>query len=129
MQLTVHRLTFSPESTQGSLDIDGLFFCFTLEPRKDQSQGKPYCIPCGTYPVVMQWSQDFNRVTPHLQNVPDFEAVEIHPGNFPRDTKACLLVGQTRQPDFVGNSDLAFDALLQKIMGQKLSITYQEETA
>lgn len=125
----MHRLTFSAESTQGSLDVDGVFFCYSLEPRRDQSQGKPYCIPCGTYPLVMQWSERFQRITPRLQDVPDFNAVEIHPGNFPSDTEGCLLVGQTRQPDFVGNSDLAFDALLSKILGERLTITYQEETA
>lgn len=129
MQLTVHRIWFSPQSTQGSLDIDGIFFCYTLEPRKDQTFGKPFCIPLGMYPIRLLWSNHFQRITPHVMNVPGFEEVEIHMGNFPEDTEACLLVGKSRSPDFVGQSDLTFAALMARLSGQKeISITYQEET-
>jgi len=51
MQLTVNRKWHSPNSTIGTLSIDGQYFCNTLEPRADRSQGKPYCIPAGTYSV------------------------------------------------------------------------------
>jgi hypothetical protein len=127
MQLTVTRSWFTPQSTQGTLDINGVFQCYTLEPRKDQSQGKPYCIPVGTYRVMCQWSNHFQRITPHLLNVPGFTEVEIHPGNFPRDTEACLLVGETRYPDLIGNSDLAFDVLMEAVSSEpEIWITYQE---
>jgi hypothetical protein len=122
-------LKFSEQSTQGYLDIDGASECFTLEPRKDQSQGKPYCIPCGTYPVTIEWSPRFERNTPHLQDVPGFENVEIHPGNFPHNTEGCTLVGHDTYPDTIGRSIDAFDSLMQKLSGQSdISITYLEET-
>jgi hypothetical protein len=127
-KLTVHRVLFSDQSTQGSLDVNGTFEAYTLEPRKDQSEGKPYCIPVGTYPVQLQWSNHFQRITPHIQDVQGFEDIEIHPGNFSQDTHGCTLIGQTRQPDFIGNSELAFESLMAKLSGQtEISITYQEE--
>jgi hypothetical protein len=78
--------------------------------------------------VVLRWSNHFQRITPHILEVPNFEDIEVHPGNYARDTLACTLVGQTMQPDFIGNSDLAFEALMAKLSGQtEISITYQEE--
>jgi len=37
-------------------------------------------------------------------SVPGHTGVEVHPGNFPRDTHMCVLPGSTRGTDFVGNS-------------------------
>lgn len=128
MNLGLNRSWFTSESTGGSLGIDGVFQAYTLEPRKDQSQGKPFCIPCGTFPVALLWSEKHQRIVPHILNVPNFTAVEMHPGNDSADTEACVLVGQTRDIDWVGNSDLAFEALMGKLQGQEnISITITEE--
>jgi hypothetical protein len=126
MLLTAHRAWFTPNSTQGSLSIDGVFFCYTMEPRKDRSQGKPYCIDCGTYEVRLLWSNHFQRITPHLLNVPNFTLIEIHPLNFPHQTEGCLGVGQFRHPDVLGNSDAAFNALMKELR-EPIQITYLEE--
>ena len=127
MQLTVTRIWHTNLSTCGMLDVDGVFQCYTLEPRANQSQGKPYCIPEGTYDLLLQYSLHFNCTTPHLQNVPGFSEIEIHWGNFPKDTEGCTIVGQTQTPDFVGFSKNAFLALMQKLVGQtQISITYKE---
>ena len=121
-------MKFSDQSTQGYLDIDGKKECFTLEPRKDQSQGKPFCIPVGTYKLELLPSAHFERLVPHILNVPDFDAIEIHPGNFVSDTHGCTVIGHVTYPNCVGKSDEAFDALMQKLSGQKdISITYLEE--
>ena len=129
MKLTVHRLKFSDKSTQGYLDIDGASECFTLEPRKDQSKGKPYCIPAGTYKVKLQFSPRFERNTPHILDVPGFTDIEIHPGNFPHNTEGCLCVGLDPYPDVVGRSIEAFDALMEKLSGHdNITIQYLEET-
>lgn len=128
MLLTVRRRWFSEQSTQGTLEIDGQFFCYTLEPRRDQAQGKPYCIPVGTYGVRPLWSSHFQRVTPHLLDVPGFDLIEIHPGNFPHETEGCLLVGRTRHPDILGQSRETFKDLMDKIRSQEpLAITCTEE--
>jgi len=128
VQLTVHRIWFSPLSTQGQLDIDGIFQCYTLEPPKGPSYAAPFCIPLGTYPVRMGWSNHFQRIVPHILDVPGREYIEIHPGNFPRNTEGCLCVGDTKHRDIIGNSDLAFDELMSELRQQPdISITYVEE--
>src|SRR5947199_363205 len=96
MDLQVTRDKFTPTSTQGLLDINGVFACYTLEPRRDQSQGKPFAIPPLRYRVHLLWSNHFGRITPHLEDVPGFTDIEIHPGKFPRDTEACTMVGKDR---------------------------------
>ena len=80
MQLTVNRMWYSPNSTIGTLSIDGQHFCNTLEPRADQSQGKPSCIPAGTYQVQLSPSARFKMNTPHVMNVPGFTEIEIQIG-------------------------------------------------
>ena len=141
MRLTVTRRQGTALSTPGLLDINGVFECYTLEPphrdapdrlatpRADSSHQKPCAIPAGTYKIAFASSPRFNTVTPRVLAVPGFTAIEIHWGNFPRDTHGCLLVGQTRAPDFVGNSREAFHALMAKLApagaaGESITIEY-----
>lgn len=129
----------SDKSTMGALSINGLFYCYTLEPpmKTTEGQAKPYAIPSGTYQVRLEESPHFTElmarssrmralfeplfpdgrvITPHLYGVPDFESVEIHPGNIPEDTDGCTLVGEDRAADFVGASDLAFRTLMRRLL-------------
>jgi hypothetical protein len=125
MELTILRDTFTENSTTGEMQVDGEQFCFTLEPRSDRSEGKPYCIPAGTYVVLLQLSERFGELTPHLQDVPGFTEIEIHPGNFPSDTEGCTLVGETRGVDMVGSSRIAFAQLMEKLRtADEISATY-----
>lgn len=131
MKLLVTRKTFSTFSTIGELTADGLKL-FTLEPPKRAE--KPRAIPEGTYDVSIRWSPKHGRPIPHVENVPGFEEIEIHIGNFPGDTEGCLLVGRTvgPNPDFIGASRPAFDELFRKLTeakehGEAITITYQEE--
>lgn len=59
------------------------------------------CIPHGHYQVKMLQSKRFARMLPHILNVPDFSAIEIHTGNTPTDTHGCVLVGKS-----IVNNDL-----------------------
>lgn len=95
--------------------IDGVHECWTLEPRLDQSQGKPYAIPDGFYFYMVDHSQHFDRNVIRVENVPGFDAIEVHPGNFPSDTHGCTLVGKTQGENFVGQSDLEFNELIGKV--------------
>jgi hypothetical protein len=130
MQLTVTRDTFTAASTTGVLSIDGSFFCYTLEPRQDQSNGKPYCIPTGTYQVLLQESEEFSCVTPHIIGVPGFTAIEMHWGNFPADTEGCTVLGQSRTADAVWYSRQTFGSLMLKLTGQTgITVTYTNQEA
>jgi hypothetical protein len=124
--ITVKRDQFTAQTTGGRLFIDGVFQCFTLEPVTRNDDVKPRAIPAGTYTLDIRFSPKHGRDVPHVENVPGFDEIEIHIGNFPQDTIGCCLVGQSRSTDFVGQSHGAFDALFAKL--QKLcptQITYQ----
>jgi|SRR6185437_13702687 len=119
MNLKVQRDKLTPQSTAGRMFIiDGQedFQCYTLEPAKRPDYIKPRAIPAGTYDLTIRFSEKHGRLIPHVENVPGFEAIEIHIGNYPKDTLACTLVGKSREADFVGQSHAAFDALFDKLL-------------
>src|SRR5687768_13656662 len=116
MELHVKRTDFSEQSTIGEMRVDGEFECYTLEDkvRPVKIAGKT-AIPAGRYEVIINFSQRFQRQLPLLLKVPDFEGVRIHPGNTPANTEGCILVGETKDENFVGHSRLAFDRLFEKL--------------
>lgn len=120
MQLTVKRLYKSENSVIGELLIDGIFECFTLEDteRPIKIKGET-AIPVGTYRVIINQSNRFKRLLPLLLNVPNFEGVRIHSGNSNHDTEGCILVGQTRNKNYIGQSRKAFDKLFKKMQAAK----------
>lgn len=127
MQLTVKRLYKSENSVIGELLIDGVFECFTLEDaeRPIKIKGET-AIPVGTYRVIINQSNRFKRLLPLLLNVPTFEGVRIHSGNSNHDTEGCILVGQTRNKNYIGQSRKAFDKLFKKMQAAKdITITIQ----
>lgn len=115
MRWTVQRFPGSAQSTPGELTVNGQHFCWTLEPRRDQSKGKPYAIPAGVFVLKVQFSEHFDELVPCVLGVPGFTGIELHPGDFPKDTHGCTLVGFTRVPDFVGESRVAFGALMRAL--------------
>jgi hypothetical protein len=50
-----------------------------------------------------------------LKNVPGYEGVRIHPGNYAKDTEGCLLPGSGVGEDMVLNSRATFAKLFKKI--------------
>lgn len=117
MNLTVQRRWLTLNSTQGELSIagDDQFHLYTLEPVTRTDAVKPRAIPAGTYPLTIRYSPKHGRLIPHVEDVPGFEEIEIHIGNFPKDTIGCTVVGRMRAVDGVLQSHAAFDALWEKI--------------
>lgn len=72
-------------------------------------------IPTGRYQVILSFSPKYQKIMPLVANVPGYEGIRIHPGNYSTDTEGCLLPGFTRDKDFVGNSKAAF-SVLQKLI-------------
>lgn len=123
LRLTVTRVWFTAQSVIGILDINAVFECYSLEPA-DPAE----LIPCGVYPLRLLPSEKFGRFMPFICKVPGHTADEIHIGNDPKDTKGCTLVGETRGPDWVGNSEKAFNELIAKLdASQDMEIEYREE--
>jgi hypothetical protein len=116
MKLLLKRITKTNNSTIGELYINGVFQCYTLEDKEREIKIKnETAIPKGTYKVIINRSNRFKIDLPLLLNVPNFEGVRIHSGNSNHDTEGCILVGQTRATDFIGNSRKAFKNLFDKM--------------
>ena len=64
---------------------------------------------------------------PLLLNVPNYEGVRIHYGNYSKDTDGCILLGMTEGKDFIGQSRNAFkdfmEVLSQVSTQEKIFIT------
>jgi hypothetical protein len=122
MNLTLNRVMFSSSATLGKLYCGSDFLCYTLEDtdRKLECDGeKVYgqtAIPRGTYQVVVDWSNRFNKELPRLVDVPGFEGIRIHAGNAPEDTEGCVLVGTNIiNENLIGNSRTAMLLLMAKL--------------
>lgn len=100
MELILERKEFYPDRTIGGFYINGSFFYYTLEDmdRKLEEGGvkipKMTAIPRGRYQVIIDFSNRYQRRMPHILNVPQFEGIRIHIGNYPGDTEGCILIGK-----------------------------------
>lgn len=128
MELKLIRKYFTGKSTVSELYINNKLFCHVLEDvdrALDSKMGKARigwlkqyantAIPYGKYEIVNTYSNRFKKYLPLLVNVPGYDGIRIHPGNYHTDTEGCLLPG-TYNPkviDFVGNSKITFDALFK----------------
>lgn len=102
------RSKLSPDDpTEGSLTF-GDQTIFTLEQPWRDNKHDVSCIPNGTYPCVLAWSNRFKKLMPRLVNVPNREGILIHPGNFAGDTHGCILVGSLTFGGAVYNSQHGF---------------------
>ena len=98
MELTLQRDRYTSLSTTGTLEVDGKMECFTIERQKfEAGMEKPYAIPAGRYQILLLDSARFKMKTPHLQDVPGFTEIEIHPANYPSDLLGCIGPGSTRE--------------------------------
>ena len=135
MDLEVRRhLEWSDDqATEGELFIDGDFAGFTLEPPRLDPPAKPRAIPTGSYDLTWAHSTKHKMFVPLVENVPDFEGIEIHVGNFPQDTEGCLLVATTRKKDEIDTSRPVIQAVYAKVQAafdanEPMSIAYTEVT-
>lgn len=100
----------------GELYINGTFECYTLEDVERQVKIKNVtAIPRGTYEVIINHSNHFNKDLPLLLNVPNYEGVRIHSGNTAADTEGCILVGKGKTVSSITQSRDEFNALFPKL--------------
>ncbi|MDO7885340.1 DUF5675 family protein [Hymenobacter cheonanensis] len=120
LELLLKRHPSANGCTLGELFINGTFFCYTLEDvvRPGAKVAGETAIPAGTYPVTIERSPTFRMLTPRLHRVPGFEGVLLHPGNGPKDTRGCVLVGFAKLPSNtkIYQSREAFEALMGKLL-------------
>lgn len=131
--------------TIGELWIDGSYFCDTLEPTerslscstplKDISKAKEQgatAIPTGRYQITLNivsprlgkakcYTACDGRL-PRLVNVPGFDGILIHIGNWPSDTRGCILVGKNTVKGGLLYSTLTFHELYARLNEAKNTI-------
>lgn len=124
MLLTLQREPSADGCTHGSLSINGVFECYTLEDVIREVAGRPVsewkvqnetAIPSGKYPVIIDHSEHFGKMLPHVLDVPGFSGVRIHSGNTAADTEGCVLVGRKREVPGVLESRAAFSQFFVKL--------------
>ena len=120
MKIKVVRQVFTDKSTIGSLYVNDVFFCYTLEDKDrglDQGQSlimiqakKLFgitAIPYGNYPLIVNKSPKFGRLLPRLQGIKGFDGVLIHRGNSAEHSHGCILVGYKKGTDCIMESTKA----------------------
>ncbi len=117
MNLTLQRLFRNDNVTIGSLSIDGINDCATLEPALS--------IPIGHFEVKLTlsnrartghlWTPDAYYRLLELQDVQGHEAIRIHAGNSYYDTEGCILVGEKAGEDRLVNSRATLTSLMQRV--------------
>lgn len=154
LKLINDRIYTCDTYTIGKLYVDEVYFCDTLEDSdrgltQDMSLSEiskikvhgETAIPKGTYTIDMntvspkysqaKYSKQYSfcdAKLPRLLNVPGYEGILIHIGNYPKDTEGCLLVGKNTVKGAVMESTATFNALypiLKKASdeGKKITIT------
>ena len=117
MKLKNKRRYTAQTYTIGTMSIDGVPFCDTLEDtdrglhvgmtskeiKANKVPGKT-AIPKGIYTINMNtvsphlkaksYAKPYGGIVPRLEAVPGFVGVLIHPGNSSDDTDGCILVGR-----------------------------------
>ena len=126
MRILLQRHALKAGYTIGRMEINGRYFCDTLEDtdrglRESMTEDEiaalkvkgATAIPTGTYRIDMQTrSPRFGRVLPRLVSVKGYAGVLIHSGNTADDTEGCILVGENRERGKVLNSRATLERLL-----------------
>jgi hypothetical protein len=102
MNLSIQRRPSYAYATIGSLFVDGVRRCYTLEDEVREQKGIPVAnwkvprataIPEGRYKVTLELSQRFGPDTLTINDVPGFTSIRMHAGNISADTEGCVLLG------------------------------------
>ena len=118
MELTLQRNDLQEERTLGTLYINDVKECFTLEDTVRAEGVKVYgktAIPYGRYKIAIDFSPHFDMLMMHVLDVPNFEGIRIHPGTVEADTLGCILVGHTQSKISIGASGLGYAWVLAKV--------------
>jgi hypothetical protein len=136
MKLELIRRYCGNGYTIGTLSIDGVPFCDTLEDtdrglkssmtlqeiKANKVKGKT-AIPTGIYHVDMNtvsprlknksYAKPYGGRVPRLQGVKGFDGVLIHPGNTADDTEGCILVGRNTEVGKLTDSKATYCKLFE----------------
>tara|TARA_R100000742_G_C4279288_1_gene103447 strand:+ start:4274 stop:4771 length:498 start_codon:yes stop_codon:yes gene_type:complete len=112
--LLIIRDQFTDKSVLGKLYFNSEFYGHTLELAWNDNKKRVSCIPKGVYEVKKRHTEKSKYKYEHLHilDVPNREMILMHIGNYPKNSKGCILLGNTRALNFVGDSRKAFYKLM-----------------
>ena len=129
MKIKVVREIKNDVCTIGSLFINDVFFCYTLED-KDRGlkqsdsllfiQAKKIfgltAIPSGFYKLTVNQSPKFKRMLPRILDIKGFDGVLLHRGNSANDSLGCILVGYKKGDNSIFESTKAETDLVNRLL-------------
>jgi hypothetical protein len=129
MKLKVVRENKNDVCTIGSLFINDVFFCYTLED-KDRGlkqsdsllfiQAKKIfgltAIPSGFYKLTVNQSPKFKRMLPRIIDIKGFSGVLLHRGNSANDSLGCILLGYKKGHNSIFESTKAETDLVNRLL-------------
>lgn len=93
LTLTRNRRWDSTDGRPGILDIEGIPTFPTIELPWKNNQADISCVSIGEYLIERFYSQRFKMELFRLLNVPNRDAIEIHPANTIHDLLGCIGLG------------------------------------
>jgi len=112
--INVNRQSIGPQSTIGTLSINGNPAGNTLEPPWRNNTPYQSSIPPGIYFASPYKSPTFGP-TIILRGVTGRSYILFHPGNTPSNTQGCILPGTSAGSNRVNNSTAAFNNLMNTV--------------
>ena len=113
MKIEVRRHYFLENYTIGKLYIDGAYFCDTLEPSTTAIEYP--AVKTGIYSLSIVWSPKFGCYMPRIE-VPNRSGILFHVGNYPHDTKGCVLLGFNTIKGTVTASKVTFNSFFDELL-------------
>jgi hypothetical protein len=116
--IVINRTRINSASLGGELSIGGRRICYTLELPWLWNQRNVSCIPNGRYFGRLRYDKaDAWRI--QLIGVRGRSGIQIHIGNYPRDTQGCVLVGTSIASNAVLGSKAAYELLKESFYGTR----------
>ena len=124
--LLLIRDTFTDKSVVGKLYCNAEFIAHTLELAWRDTEKSVSYIPSGEYKCRVRLARESaTRDYVHLlvEDVPNRSYILFHRGNYPSDSRGCILTGTHRaqSPDKILESKVAHAYLMNYILGNQLS--------
>ena len=89
IKFLLQRDVCAPGFTLGRLFVEGMMYGFTCEDQDRKLEEEPgakilkrTAIPRGLYRLTLSFSNRFKKVMPLIKDVPGFDGVRIHGGNY-----------------------------------------------
>lgn len=127
-EITVQRQIATTNCIMGYLLVQGKTTCYTLELPYRDNKSDVSAIPAGRYRGIVR-TDGIRGWRIELKNVPQRTNVQIHVGNYTRDTTGCTLVGLKASIDdcTVWQSSEAIIKVrtaLTPLLDKEISVTY-----